>query len=510
MAAQSIHDVTQTEGDGIQSDVFRREPDGSYALLSGAIAGEIALPPGRRSAGSPDLRWVVIDPEPGAPQLVGPAPANARSVLPADAQVLDVTNDGAVTYLASNAGGELGVYRDGTELSAGVEVVRAAASTAGAAVAIETQDTPIGDPDGAAADVFVRTSGGWQLASPGAPLEATHLAGMSADGSLVVVERDGGLYAFRPASPGTLEPISDTPEDTDERRLIDIAANGSVVLYDDGEDRIFRWTGGAFGQRYSPGGDVLISAARLSGDGSDIAFVTSAALAAGDRADAQDVYLSENGAAPELLTAGATGPVARLLDLSADGSTVIINTGGPNWYDTWTLYRSRSADAPTTPDPPGAGPDGGGSGGGGTGGIGGGGTGGGTTPAIAPKLSGVALTARSVRAGRAISLVFRLDKAATVRIRARRRLPGRRRGTRCVKQTTANKRAKRCVRKVALGGELIVSGHSGPNSIRLNGGLTRSRQFKAGSYELTLTAAVGAKRSPTRIVRLVVLRPRRR
>ena len=62
---------------------------------------------------------------------------------------------------------------------------------------------------------------------------------------------------------------------------------------------------------------------------------------------------------------------------------------------------------------------------------------------------------------------------------------GRKVGKRCVKQTKANRKKKRCAKKFKQIGALFSgSGSAGANSVTLPNG----RKLKPGAYRLTLTA----------------------
>ncbi len=91
------------------------------------------------------------------------------------------------------------------------------------------------------------------------------------------------------------------------------------------------------------------------------------------------------------------------------------------------------------------------------------------------------------RVPRGTSLRFRLTEAATVTLSFHRRLAGRRSGTRCVKPTRRNRRAKRCTRHVAVRGKLTRRSVAGANRVRFSGRIGR-RALKLGRYRLTARA----------------------
>ena len=92
------------------------------------------------------------------------------------------------------------------------------------------------------------------------------------------------------------------------------------------------------------------------------------------------------------------------------------------------------------------------------------------------------------RVPRGTSLRFRLTEAATVTLSFHRRLAGRRSGSRCVKPTRRNRRAKRCTRHVAVRGKLTRRSVAGANRVRFSGRIGR-RALKLGRYRLTARPA---------------------
>jgi hypothetical protein len=90
---------------------------------------------------------------------------------------------------------------------------------------------------------------------------------------------------------------------------------------------------------------------------------------------------------------------------------------------------------------------------------------------------------------------YRLSEAATVTFQLARKLPGRKIGNRCVKQTKKNKGRKRCSRLKNVGKPFGGPGVPGPNSRRLPNG----KRLKPGRYRLTMTAvdAAGNKTTET-------------
>jgi hypothetical protein len=109
-----------------------------------------------------------------------------------------------------------------------------------------------------------------------------------------------------------------------------------------------------------------------------------------------------------------------------------------------------------------------------------------TTP---PVLSGLALTHKTFRVAKrkprpkGTTIRFSLSEAASVKFTVTQRLPGRRKGKRCVAPTKKLRHAKHCTRTITLGG-FTRSGNAGPSSIPFNGRIN-GRKLKPGSYTLT-------------------------
>jgi subtilisin family serine protease len=122
----------------------------------------------------------------------------------------------------------------------------------------------------------------------------------------------------------------------------------------------------------------------------------------------------------------------------------------------------------------------------------------------APRVSSL-LVAPSVflplRAGATISrtprgarLRFRVDEASNVRVRVLARRAGRRSGTRCVKPTRANRRARACTRYVSIGTAAVRGRVTGRVSRRFSGRVRR-RALRPGAYRLQVTAIDAALNS---------------
>jgi Bacterial Ig domain len=104
---------------------------------------------------------------------------------------------------------------------------------------------------------------------------------------------------------------------------------------------------------------------------------------------------------------------------------------------------------------------------------------------------------------------FRLSEAASVAITIQQRLRGRRAGKRCVKQTRANRKKKRCNLLKSLR-TFTKQGAAGQNRVPFSGRIRvggRARNLKPGSYQASLVATdAGGKRSPAQVVRFRVVK----
>ena len=94
--------------------------------------------------------------------------------------------------------------------------------------------------------------------------------------------------------------------------------------------------------------------------------------------------------------------------------------------------------------------------------------------------------ARSARARRSTQFRYMLSEPATVRLTIRRLMQGRRRGASCVRPSPALRRARRCVREVAMG-TVPGAGATGSNAVRFGGWIGRKR-LVPGSYRVSMTA----------------------
>ena len=119
-------------------------------------------------------------------------------------------------------------------------------------------------------------------------------------------------------------------------------------------------------------------------------------------------------------------------------------------------------------------------------------------------ISGSAARRVTGRHRRGTALEYTLSEAATVRIAISRRLPGRRRGGRCVATSPRLRRGAGCTRSVARG-SLTRTSHAGPNTVAFSGRIG-SKALAPGAYQATLTAVDGAgRRSSPRTVRFTIV-----
>jgi len=140
------------------------------------------------------------------------------------------------------------------------------------------------------------------------------------------------------------------------------------------------------------------------------------------------------------------------------------------------------------------------------------------SPTIAvPAISGVHMSHRRWRLGAALprlsrkvpvgtSITFRLDADAVATLSFRRVTTGHRAGKRCV---AGRPRAggRSCKRLVAAGALKLSAAHSGLNSVRFQGRLTRKRKLKPGRYKLTIVAVnpQGGKSSVSPAISFTIL-----
>jgi len=100
---------------------------------------------------------------------------------------------------------------------------------------------------------------------------------------------------------------------------------------------------------------------------------------------------------------------------------------------------------------------------------------------------------------------YSLSEAATVTLLLEKKLPGRRVGKSCVKQTPKNKTKKRCARFKQLAA-FAGTGNAGGNTVSLPNG----KKLKAGRYRLTLTARDVAGNETKATITFVVKKKKKR
>jgi hypothetical protein len=98
------------------------------------------------------------------------------------------------------------------------------------------------------------------------------------------------------------------------------------------------------------------------------------------------------------------------------------------------------------------------------------------------------------------TVTYSLSAAGTVEFSAERRLPGRKVGKRCVKQTRANRTKKKCSRFKRVKGGFTHSGQGGQNRFKFSGRIA-GKGLKPGRYRLTGKTGSVSKRASFRIVR---------
>jgi hypothetical protein len=120
---------------------------------------------------------------------------------------------------------------------------------------------------------------------------------------------------------------------------------------------------------------------------------------------------------------------------------------------------------------------------------------------------------RAVNAGEAIfsaskkkkapigtTVTYSLSAAGTVGFSVERRLPGRKVGKRCVKQTKANRTKKKCSRFKPVKGSFTHSGQAGANSFKFSGRIA-GKGLKPGRYRLVGKTGSVSKATSFKIVK---------
>jgi hypothetical protein len=98
------------------------------------------------------------------------------------------------------------------------------------------------------------------------------------------------------------------------------------------------------------------------------------------------------------------------------------------------------------------------------------------------------------------TVTYSLSAGATTEFFVERRLPGRKVGKRCVKQTKANRTKKRCSRFKRVKGGFTHTGQAGSNTFKFSGRLN-AKALKPGSYRLVGKTGSVSKAASFRIVR---------
>jgi hypothetical protein len=119
---------------------------------------------------------------------------------------------------------------------------------------------------------------------------------------------------------------------------------------------------------------------------------------------------------------------------------------------------------------------------------------------------------RAVNAGEAIfsaekktapvgtTVTYSLSSSGTVEFGVERRLPGRKVGKRCVKQTKANRTKKKCSRFRPVKGSFTDSGQAGANSFKFSGRI-QGKGLKPGRYRLVGKTGSVSKAASFKIVK---------
>jgi hypothetical protein len=138
----------------------------------------------------------------------------------------------------------------------------------------------------------------------------------------------------------------------------------------------------------------------------------------------------------------------------------------------------------------------------------------------APRLTAVRQSAARWRAGSALAHLaarrhkipvgttfsFTLDQAANIELRFTRLLAGRKHGGRCVAVTKHNRHAHPCTRTRSAGTISLAGGRAGPNKVRFQGRLSRTRRLGPGSYTVTIVAVTAGGRTTSRRLKFTIVR----
>ncbi|HET9198836.1 MAG TPA: hypothetical protein VFN92_11355 [Solirubrobacterales bacterium] len=101
---------------------------------------------------------------------------------------------------------------------------------------------------------------------------------------------------------------------------------------------------------------------------------------------------------------------------------------------------------------------------------------------------------------------YNLAEAATVQLQLAKKLPGRKVGRKCVKQTPQNKDRKRCPRFKNVGAAFAGPGAAGQNKVDLPNG----KKLKPGFYRLTMTATDAAGNVATKVVTFSIAKKKKK
>ena len=405
------------------------------------------------------------------------------------------------------------------------------------AFAISSQMTGA-DTDGTGYDTYRRSSGTTTLASTSSQEASPQIAGsmecrgVSRDGTAIAFESTIQLFpaddtnrfdvfifdgiSTRWVSTSALDPASNT-----HSRFADMSPDGDTVYFNtgsallaaDGNDAdvsdsdgysvgppgsgsvLTLHTGGTAPLNAEDGGATIRA---VSKDGSTVIFTSGDRYVSADNdLNDTDIYARFNGGPVKFISTGPTdtsgslnmnlqfddgGPgVNRRWGVSADGSIIAYNTTAlltnedlDAEYDVYAHIIPKPVITPATP--PASAP----------------------ADTTAPSITSAtlsnksfaidknikALTTAKIKKGTKIS--FSLSEAATVKLAFQSRTDGRKSGSKCVKQTSKNKSAKKCtIVKTVKTAKL--SAVAGANSTSF-GGRIGSTTLKPGSYQLVITA----------------------
>src|SRR3954468_7663420 len=513
-------------GDDAGTPVYRRDLVTGDTVLVSRANGPDGVP---ASAGAP-----TISADGSRVSFVSSAPNLVDGDVDTINQVFVRDVAAGTTVMASRADGPDGTFADGA--TAGV------LSGDGNRVAFLSDGNWTGDDGDAKRDVFVRDLAASRtiLVSRGDGPDGTN-APETADSPSI--DQTGNRVAFvttaafdpaasaagedvyvRDVGAGTTRLASRADGDgaggSDASRNPDLSADGRRVVFEslasnlvapdtNGDQDVFmrdvdaktttlvsRANGAAGAQ-----GDGYSYRASISGDGRRVAFTSpSTNLGGGTDGTTEHAYLRNLDAAstelisrPDGLGGGLANGKTTRARLNGPGNCAAFDTTATNLvsdgYGTSDFFQVylRVVDG-TCPVPGPAGP------------------GGGQPPpppgdTLAPTLDRVAIAPNKFRVAGAATPVaararrktppgarfkWRLSEAATVTLRIERKLPGRRKGGRCVKPTRKLRKAKKCTRRIPVG-TLRRTAAVGPGGTPFSGRIGR-RKLAPGSYQAVVAA----------------------